>query len=348
MLEDARRILYLQARNLGDSVMGTGLVEAIGRTWPNIAITVLTRPQFADTYRSNPYVASMQFASFPMGTTKYFGVRPALELAVQVARQHASRFDAVVHFSGDFRENFLGWLISPRGNIGVTWPEGHLFRSQVRVGLQFLLAKRVPVAEVNLYAALASFAKGLGAVAPALPRLYDRSGRMLEHRSGGDTIGLHPGASQESKLWPRECWRALLDFLVASGFKVALFGAPSERGQLEAIAPAGDLRVRIVTHPLPDFYEAVASLRALVCLDSFSVHAAKAMGTPAVMINGANIAAVFAPPGVALIDGGARLPCAPCMNKPTCKESASAYACIRSITVNEVIEALRSLGVLSA
>ena len=47
----------------------------------------------------------------------------------------------------------------------------------------------------------------------------------------------------------------------------------------------------------------LSHVRAVVCLDSFSIHAAYAIGVPSIMLNG-HLAELVLPPGSELVDGG--------------------------------------------
>ena len=81
-----RKVLLIQGRNFGDSVIVTGLLEALGRSVNDIEISVLTRPHFKEIYERNPFVTHIEYANFPMGTDKRFGGREALNLIRKLAK----------------------------------------------------------------------------------------------------------------------------------------------------------------------------------------------------------------------------------------------------------------------
>ncbi len=335
--------LLIQGRNLGDAVIGTGLVEAIGRSFPLSKISVLTRPQFRILYAGNPHVAEIFTADFPMGTVKHFGVRSAIRLAAQIWRLHRRRFGFVVHMGGDFRENVLGWLISPAGNVSSAWALGHPFQRLIRRGFTSLQTKKVDVGPdvVSVYAAQELLAQALGAESPAQPRLYGGDGNAVRHNPAGQTIGLHVAASVDCKKWPVASWRALIAGILSRRMAVRLFGAPDELAAMTA--DYGDLlgpSVSISTGPLQSFFVALSEVRAIVCLDSFSVHAAHAIGVPSIMLNGPNLASLVQPPSTEVINGNGGLACAPCFNLPTC---GGEYTCMHRITPGEVLAKIDQL-----
>jgi len=346
----ARKILLIQGRNFGDSVVVTGLVEALGRSLRGAEISVLTRPHFKEIYERNPFVSRMHYANFPMGTDKRFGVRAAVALLWTLASLRLSGFTDVLHATGDFRETFLGWLVAPSGNRGLVWDEGNPQALLTRGGLSALLksAVAVPAETENYYAVIEHFAAALGAREPAHPRLYGRDGAMLMHRPQGRSIGFHMSASQPNKLWPAQNWRSLLMELRSRGYTITVFGAPDEREQIvRDLGGAVDEGVELITGSLDQFFEGLSRVRAVVCLDSFSIHAAYAIGVPGVMINGANRAAMWLPPGFELVDGGRGLACAPCLNVPTCEQSDRPYQCMKDIPVEAVLEAVERLGMFT-
>jgi heptosyltransferase-3 len=341
-----RRILMLQCRNYGDAVIGTGLAEALGGAGQGVELHVLTRPRFRALYAHNPQVAAVHEAEFPMGTAKQFGPAQALWLRRQVAALRRLRFERVVNLCGDARENLLGWLIAPRGNCGPVWPAGHPHRRLVRQGLTGLLG--VPVAmvaeEAGMYAMVERLARALGAGAPARQRLYDSAGQPYLHRGGGRLIGLHPAAGVACKEWPAPRWRALAEALRGEGWALRVFGAPDERARLEAdFAGLAGPGLELATGGLDEFFRGLAGLDAYVGLDSFGIHAAHAVGTPALLLNGGILAALIRPPGTALVDGGAGLPCHPCYYRPTCTAQPNPYRCMRQLPEQLVLRSLRGL-----
>ncbi|GGF27509.1 hypothetical protein GCM10011611_36910 [Aliidongia dinghuensis] len=324
----------------------TGLVEARGRPFPDARVSIFTRPHFRSLYQSNPHVSAVYAANFPMGTDKRFGIAGAMDLLRQVWKLRRRRFDCVINLGGDFRENLLSWLISPRGTVSPYWEAGHPFRRMIREGLGSLRAHPVPIerATLNIYDAQECIARTLGATGPAQPRLYMEDGEATRHAPTLDAIGLHVSASLECKQWPLSSWRALIAGIRARGFGVRIFAAPDERASLMAgYGDVIDAQTELITGSLRDFFEALSRVRAVVCLDSFSIHAAYAIGVPSIMLNGSHLAEMVLPPGAELVNGGLGLACAPCMNSPTCGGSDKPYQCIRGISADAVLERLDRL-----
>ena len=346
-----RRVLLLQCRNYGDAVISTGLVQALGSCEPQPELHVLTRPWLRSVFTTNPFVSRVHEAEFPMGTDKRFGTRAALRLTRQVAKLRRLHFDVVVHMTGDVREITLGRLIAPKGNCGLLWEAGHPQRRIVRQAMERWVSMPViiPPDELNIYSAAQRLASFLGARTPALPRLYDPTGTPYVHRPVERAVGIHMLAGQRCREWPPERWRELVKAIKKAGLDVVVFGAAADRERLTAsLGDTLDERVELVTGSLDNFFLRLSRVRAFVGLDSFSIHAARAIGAPSIMLNGASRAEIWTPPGTEFLDGGAGLACHPCFNKPVCSSSASPYQCIRAIPEANVLRLLERLGAFSS
>jgi ADP-heptose:LPS heptosyltransferase len=337
-----RRVLLLQFRNLGDAVILGGLAEALGRANPTVKIHILARPESIPIFRNNPFIAEVHSSVFPIvdiGKFINFGV---FHLLLTILKMRLRGYSSAVNVFGDFRENLVGWLISSNGNTSLIWDVDNPNRNQIRTGLTFLVKNKIPVAanEISFYAAVNKLASRLDAKTPVRPHLYNSQNRPYNY-VGGETIGLHLGASQSCRLWPKDKWRSLAKELCRLGHKVLVFGSPKERRMLEVIFGADDTgKIDILTGTFDDFFNHLATLKAIVCLDSFPAHAAYAVGTPTLIINGANMADIWRPPKATVVDGGGTMTCHPCFNDPTCEKGPGRYACIRNVEVEQVLLAI--------
>jgi heptosyltransferase-3 len=138
-----------------------------------------------------------------------------------------------------------------------------------------------------------------------------------------------------------EKWQHLARLLLNSDLDVHVFGAPSEADELNRYFGSLDQsRIRIVTGGLSEYFAAVSQVQVLLCHDSFASHVAFALGVPTILLNGANDATAWPPPGTMVLAAGPDLPCYPCYNRPTCFGSDHEYACVRHISLDSVIEAV--------
>jgi heptosyltransferase-3 len=104
-------------------------------------------------------------------------------------------------------------------------------------------------------------------------------------------------------------------------------------------APFG-AAVSFFASSLENFADEVANFDIIVGLDSFSVHMAHRQGVPSVTINAGTPASLWAvPSGVTLGTSGG---CAyfPCYNVPQCQHTPYEFACVKSTSPKQVIDAI--------
>jgi heptosyltransferase-3 len=82
----------------------------------------------------------------------------------------------------------------------------------------------------------------------------------------------------------------------------------------------------------------------MIGLDSFSVHMAHRQGIRSVMLNAGNPPALWAIPaagGTTLASSGG-CPHYPCFNVPKCVGTSYQYACVRSLSVDQVLDSIET------
>ncbi len=344
---EVQRWLFIVARNFGDALINRRLIEAVAASFPGDQIDVLTRPSFQDFFRGRLGVGAVHTASFPMGTVKEFGVGPAWHLWRSSLRFRRMKYHFAVNTTGDLREAFLGWLIGARENAGPVWPASHpagrLFRPR---GAELFMQRplRIPETAVNIYAAHDEMAKQLGCPAEIVEHLA----RVRPARPSFDKnrIGLHPFTTLECKFWSWAAWIELCEQLLAEGWRVRIFCSlkemPVVTSHLSAIVSRSG--VELVAGNLDNFFLHLREVAVVVGLDSFAMHAAYALGVPAVLVNGANDPRVWAPPGVRVLSNEGHCARHPCHAHPTCGDGVVLpYICIRGISPRSVLDEVRDL-----
>ena len=157
-------------------------------------------------------------------------------------------------------------------------------------------------------------------------------------------------ASQPWRCWELVKWVSVAHALIERGIHVHVFGSPTEGEQLRKhFGRLDPSKVSILTGSLAEYFAAVSHMRVFLCPDSFASHVAYALDVPTVLLNGANDAEAWAPPGTMVLAAGPGLTCYPCYNRPTCIGSAHEFACVRRIATESVLdtvwEVLRNLAV---
>lgn len=340
------RILVLSCRNFGDAIVTSGLVESLGRSFKDCQIELLIREKCRDIFENNPYVHKVHFASFPLGNPKNFGLKEAVHLCRTIAGMR--RYDLCINNIGHFGENFIGRCIPARESVSISWEDGHPFNNMIGIKGDIIADRviRVPKTMVNLYDAYAYFASALGCSNIGEPTIYPERALAAELDSDKERIiGVHPIASNISRMWPFEKWRKLIRHLSESDIKVRIYAATADREIIyDHFRDLIDgIKVTVNVGNLKAFFASLTSLRLLIGLDSFAVHAANALRVPSIMLNGSNNFRMWQPPSSEVICSENICEHQPCYNKSKCIGTDAEYACIQSITVDEVLDKINDI-----
>lgn len=341
-LSEAKTLLILSLRHLGDAVVLAGVVNALRANRCDIEIDILGRRDLQAVTerfcRIREYLP-VDFPVFGHHQKTFASVIDALRKLVAV---RGRKYDACLNLTGDLRENLIGWMTGARVTAAPSWPAGHPFRKHVRtMTLPGIISDPVPIAPSarSYYAAMEDFVRQAGASPLCWPQSQARP--VADRR----VIALHPGASHDSKRWSEEKWKQLMRTLSAEGYPLRLYGARSEETQLrrEYAAEIADCGVEIVTGDIAAFIASLSGSALLVGMDSFAVHAAHAQGIPTVVLHGPYDPSVMTPPSGVAISAGALCPAFPCYKGKACGNTAAKYICVRGIEVAEVAGAIAAI-----
>jgi heptosyltransferase-2 len=159
-------------------------------------------------------------------------------------------------------------------------------------------------------------------------------------------VGLAPGGARNAKRdtphrrWPIESYVTLARFLIANGYQVTVFGAPSDEWVLPAF---GDMKIESLVGKL-NLLETTRRLAEMSCVvthDSGPAHLTGLSATPLVVLFGPTNPLNFAPlgPHVTVLTNEKRLPCQPCYDGLECAPCPD-YRCMREIAVPRVLGAV--------
>lgn len=341
----AERIACLIAgRNLGDIVIANGLLRYLVEHNYAEHYLVWTRPHMAFMFQELPN-CEVVCSPFPIGTRKEFDF-PGILAWLRAAKYIRSRRPSVsLDFVGDLRERIFARTIGSGRHIHIGWAQYHPFHNLIRNPLgQGTPLVTVPKTVPNVYEACELMLRELvdnrgpwGS--PWASKADDKTFRELKSYH----IGLHPFASQASKLWPRERWLSLARQLLANGCILTAFSAPGERNHLEEIFSELSSSMIMISGTIQEFFNAVSRLDLLIGLDSFSVHLAQRAGVRSIMINAGSPPELWrVPSGVTLAaSGGCKR--YPCYNVAPCLGTNYENVCINAIAVSDVLAAIEKM-----
>lgn len=168
---------------------------------------------------------------------------------------------------------------------------------------------------------------------------------------GKNAIGIHPGSGNTAvfRRWEKEKFAELADKLAETGYAIVLTGTPSEKELLEWIATNAKCKPVIAMDlTLKQFCALSRHFKLFVGNDTGTMHIAAAMGAPTLGIFGPNSPQRYAPLGKKNAWVYKKLDCSPCIHvhkgvvPEKCPLNIDAR-CIRSITVQEVLEKAKGM-----
>jgi len=173
-----------------------------------------------------------------------------------------------------------------------------------------------------------------------------------ELRKSRPRVFIHPGASRSARVWPLERFASVCNQLHDQlGAEVFLIAGPSERAAACTIRDTAHSQPVVINESLSlgEFAALCRHFDLMLCNDSGPMHIAACMGTRVVALFGAQNAILWGPIGGAE-NGHAILqtsrPCA-CLDglpSPCIKSHTDRSYCVRKLSVEQVIEAVRAAG----
>lgn len=335
--ESVSSILVIRLYFIGDVLLSTPVLEALGRRFPEASLAVVVKRRALDILRGNPFVDEViVYDAVPRYHSPVWTLRLAREL-------RSRRFSVSVDLTGDRRSSWMVLAADPAFRVGVN-----------RVGMGYLLDRRTPYrAEGHVVDHLLSTVEPLGAHSPdPSPRMYlseeERSAAaalLTEVFDGGarPTVALGPGANRPGRRWPAERFGAVAAWMMERfGVGSLVLGSAADAELAATVArTSGGAAVSLAGRTDIRLAAAVAEASSLfVGNDSGPMHIAAAVGTPVVGLFGPSNPERFSPRGAPSRVLYRGLPCSPCDQRgfPSGNDG-----CMRRIALEDVQEAVVSL-----
>jgi ADP-heptose:LPS heptosyltransferase len=159
-------------------------------------------------------------------------------------------------------------------------------------------------------------------------------------------IVVHPGATVPARAWHPSANRDLVRALAAAGERVVVTGGPQERELCAFVAGDAALNLAASTN-LPGLARVIADATALVVGNTGAAHVAAAVGTPTVSLFPPTVPAARFRPWMVdhVLLGDQQVPCRNCRARVCARVE---QVCLTSVSVDDVLEALRTLGARQA
>jgi ADP-heptose:LPS heptosyltransferase len=210
---------------------------------------------------------------------------------------------------------------------------------------------RADVHELENYRAMA---RAIGIESQTLPTLAPPAVAVPEEFRQR-WVALHPwpgGFRSELREWTDDAWIEVADYLAQNGFAIAITGGPGDRPRVQAL---GELLVKnipslnllnIKARSLLDVAALLQTAEAVISVNTGIMHLAAALGVPTVGLNGPTSSKRWGPVGEQVRSVEPRGGGGGYLHLGFEYDRTKDLACMRRIHVADVIDALRSLGVI--
>lgn len=344
---NARHILVINLKYLGDSIWMLPFVDNLKQNLPTASVSVLVNEGTEEFFRGRPSVDHI----FPFPRRRVKAVLGGFVALLSFLREiRKSKPDVAIDLSDNDRPAIFSLLSGARLRIGYDnareWRR-HLYNRiiQSKINVKHMVEYHLDVLRES---GLTIYDDSL--MIPLAPEIFaaleQKWPAALVREKDKKKVLIHPGARNRLRQWGPENYAALCDALAAD-CRIFLVAGPGEEEILRQVVALMTTRPELV---IPE-----ASLREFAALcelsdlfignDSGPIHIAAAK-TFTVGIYGPTLPRLISPwTPRKLILAGNNPPCRPCRQERC--ENSEYNACLKGVKVAEVIskvrEALRSL-----
>jgi lipopolysaccharide heptosyltransferase I len=290
-LESLKNILIIKPSSLGDIVLALPALTALRKSFRDVKISWLIRPEFTGLLDKHPHLNDVIIFDRELLGKAWFHPHAFKSLLSLIRRLRQRKFDAVVDLQGLFRTASLAWLSGCKKRFGManTKELAHFFYTH-RVGQDRDCTHLVDY-YLKIIQTITSAKTPAQFVFPNVPEAVDSITRLLaDNDIEPDNYAVFvPGSAHRDKCWPIQRFAVLADE-ISSQFDLSIVavGGESERDAVEnlkglANVPIANLAGRTSLSELTALLKAA---RLVISNDTGPGHIAAALGVPLVMIFG--------------------------------------------------------------
>ncbi len=336
-MEKPLKILAIQFRYFGDTVLVVPALRAIREHYPDCALHVLVPEEVAPLLSHLPWLTRLWQMPRKRGHARIRQSWPVIRAL------RAERFDRSVEFGGGDRGAILSWLCGARERLGPFHPGGFW-------GRRFCYTQRVNPAPLDRHETVRSLflltkwgidsTRSLETEIHTDPALDAAAEKILPERK----IICHLASSQPKKEWPLTHWAALYRLAAAAGLKLIFAAGIGTREEsllndFKRLAPDAP-----VLQPIPDLALYLAVLKraaGFVSGDTGPLHFAAGLGVPTISLFGPSSPLQWAPLGERHqhLTGGT---CGCDVNSVVCQKASH---CLAAISPEAVFSCLQRIPV---
>lgn len=350
-----KSVLVVATQRIGDVLLATPLIRSIKQAWPHTDVDVLVFQGTEDAIAANPDIRRVLVVP----------ARPGLLMHLRFIWRILRRYDiALSVLSGD--RPILYAFIAGR------WRAGLLAPTRKDAWKRRFLHAWIPFDDLNTHTVQMGLALaeliGVPRNAEVVVRWDDRDEQHVTGLLGGDPgtplAVLHPYPKFNYKMWHRQGWLDITQWLAGRGFRIALSGS-ADAAELAYVADlARDMPPGIIRAAGKLSFSASAQLvsRAQIYVgpDTALTHVAAALGVPTIALFGPSNPVKWGPwpckqawninpwrhcgsqrqGNVTLLQGAGS--CVPCLLEGCNRNVASYSDCLQQLPASRVVAAIEA------
>jgi heptosyltransferase-1 len=341
VMSDNKAILVVRLSAIGDIVMGSPLIHALRRRYPESHIAWLVQPESAPLLSDHP--ALDEVIVWPRSQwQRLWRQRRLLALLREIRALRAELrrrdFSLAVDLQGLLKSGLLARLSGARRRIGLGSREGSqwLMTEVVpRGGEAGLIGSEYRYLAERMQLPVDGFRMHIG-----IGEVSQAEVQRLQLSAGPAYAVLCPFTTRPQKHWFVRHWRALIPRLSAElGVAVMMLGGPDDVEAARAIAEGTGVIDLVGQTGLQTAAGLIRDSRLLVGVDTGLTHMGIAFDRPTICLFGSTRPYLRSDSSRTRVIYHA-LACSPCRRRPTC---GGAFTCLREITPEEVMREVRSL-----
>lgn len=342
MLRDAKKILVINLRYIGDTIWMCPFLRNLKLNFPHAEITALVNEGGEIFLKLLPDVSEI-ITVRRKEIKGRFGIIRFVRFLIEIRRK---KFDTVFILSSSDRPTIIGLASGAKSRIGFrgdSWWRGYLLTQR----LLWDHGKNPHMIEYYLQAltdtGLTIYDKELTIDVPedTIARIREKFGILKEQDR--KTIIVHPGARTELRQWGPERFAEVIN-AVAGECRIFLIAGPNEEAVVQEVQRRLKRPPEIVSNDLSlmEFAALCKFGDLFVGNDSAPIHIAAASGMFVIGIYGPTLSKYCGPwTGRRALFDLSTLPCRLC--EQTSCEQEERQACLKEITPSMVIEKVREV-----
>lgn len=343
--QNSPRILIIRRRYIGDLVLMGPVFRNLRLHHPNAWIAVLVDVGYEDVLSRNSDLN--EIITLPC---KSGGFIEGFRLLRNI---RSRRFDIVYDFTRNDRSSLISLCSGAGERVGFRVDERRRLRDRIYTTQAFWSVedhKRYHIVDLYLKLLEASHIPvttrvvGMTVAPDDQKKAHALINKVVTRKQGELLVMVHPGARAASRLWPVENFAAVCDEIQSRyPAKVVLVASSKEQELVTLIGARVQTKVAIITDTvsIPVLAAMLKEADLFIGHDSGPIHIAAAVGTPVIVLFGAQKRSIWEPRGEHCVTLQAPMPCNPCAFPDKCQPGDSdKMFCVRKISVAAVLAAV--------